>query len=293
MDFLLDTEMLETSIHTVTCIHCGIAYPHTRENFYWQDKAAGKLHTSVCIQCTKARTAAIKLRKVAKLKYYENKQHVCWLEFKCSTCGGNFKHWFKAKGRAQCFPCETLNNPEKRANVEKRYTLDEYRAYRLKLAEAKYIRATTGLHVCMQCGGRFHKSAMAVNTTNGGILGSCIECHRTGERIRRQLDKAATRDGVADTIRKALKRNGSSPFVLRELGYTIADLRKHLERQFTDGMSWDAYMRGEIHIDHIKPKASFNFAVHSEWVECWSLSNLRPMWAVENMRKKAQILFLL
>src|SRR3546814_3330220 len=44
-------------------------------------------------------------------------------------------------------------------------------------------------------------------------------------------------------------KNGRSWEIL--VGYTVADLMAHLERQFLPGMSWDN--RGEWHIDHIRP----------------------------------------
>lgn len=70
------------------------------------------------------------------------------------------------------------------------------------------------------------------------------------------------------------------------LGYTADDLRQHLERQFAKGMSWDNY--GEWHVDHIVPVASFTFssADDAEFKACWSLTNLRPLWAADNMSKK-------
>lgn len=69
------------------------------------------------------------------------------------------------------------------------------------------------------------------------------------------------------------------------VGYTLADLRAHLEKQFTNGMSWNNY--GEWHIDHIKPVSHFTFDSPDdpEFLECWSLWNLQPMWASENMSK--------
>jgi hypothetical protein len=105
------------------------------------------------------------------------------------------------------------------------------------------------------------------------------------ERIRTQIKKASKRDGIAETIRSAIRRQGNSPFVKRELGYTIDQLRTHLERQFHNGMTWQAFLAGDIHIDHIMPKASFDFSKHNDWVECWSLSNLRPLWARDNLSK--------
>ena len=66
----------------------------------------------------------------------------------------------------------------------------------------------------------------------------------------------------------------------------------HLEKQFLSGMTWDNY--GDWHIDHIIPKSSFKYASFEdpEFRECWSLSNLRPLWGKENIQKSDKILFL-
>ena len=41
------------------------------------------------------------------------------------------------------------------------------------------------------------------------------------------------------------------------LGYSVVELKEHIESQFTDGMSWDNI--GEWHIDHIRPLSSFDY----------------------------------
>ena len=68
--------------------------------------------------------------------------------------------------------------------------------------------------------------------------------------------------------------------------YTIDELKKHLEPKFKQGMSWDNY--GEWHIDHIIPKSKFNFSKpeHIDFQKCWSLENLQPLWASENIAKR-------
>lgn len=73
--------------------------------------------------------------------------------------------------------------------------------------------------------------------------------------------------------------------------FTLEQLVKHIEKQFTEGMSWDRYMAGEIHIDHKIPKAAFNFETESDvdFKRCWSLKNLQPMWASENCSKRATL----
>lgn len=63
------------------------------------------------------------------------------------------------------------------------------------------------------------------------------------------------------------------------LGYTLEQLINHLESQFTEGMIWDNY--GEWHVDHKIPMVKFNFTSidDHEFKLCWSLENLKPMWA--------------
>jgi len=74
------------------------------------------------------------------------------------------------------------------------------------------------------------------------------------------------------------------------LPYSLDELITHLERQFTSGMSWDNY--GEWHVDHIIPMSKFNItSVNDEsFLECWSLNNLRPLWAKDNLSKNNKII---
>lgn len=70
----------------------------------------------------------------------------------------------------------------------------------------------------------------------------------------------------------------------RQLGYDRKQLKEHLESQFQGDMSWDNYGTG-WHIDHIRPVSSFK---PEEFKECWSLDNLQPLWAKENLSKGAR-----
>jgi hypothetical protein len=72
------------------------------------------------------------------------------------------------------------------------------------------------------------------------------------------------------------------------LGFTVEELKSHLESKFCDGMTWDNY--GKWHIDHIIPVSAFTFSSvdDPDFRECWKLENLQPLWAVDNMRKHAK-----
>lgn len=75
--------------------------------------------------------------------------------------------------------------------------------------------------------------------------------------------------------------------------WSLEDLIAHLESQFCTGMSWENYGRGEgtWQIDHIKPRSSFvlTSATCKAFRQCWSLSNLRPLWSVDNMKKHHKV----
>jgi hypothetical protein len=115
------------------------------------------------------------------------------------------------------------------------------------------------------------------------------------QKMRAHMRRRIRHDRIGDIMRLALKRNGNSNKVEHLLGYSIAELKKHLEGQFTYRMSWEKFNKGLIHIDHILPISSFDFRIigDSEWKACWALTNLRPLWAKDNIAKSNKLLFLL
>lgn len=107
------------------------------------------------------------------------------------------------------------------------------------------------------------------------------------QRVR-LFDRKAKTGRYGEAMRAALKNNRTSPTIERSLGYTIADLKRHLERQFTKGMTWDKFCAASIHIDHIIPLASFDLADPEQMRAAWAMTNLRPMWATDNIKKSSK-----
>ena len=66
------------------------------------------------------------------------------------------------------------------------------------------------------------------------------------------------------------------------IGCSPEDLKKHLEKQFRPGMNWSNH--GSWHIDHIKPLASAKSV--DEMNVLFHYTNLQPLWAEENIKKK-------
>jgi len=89
-------------------------------------------------------------------------------------------------------------------------------------------------------------------------------------------------------MRMSLKRNGGKTkkdHWESIVGYTVKQLKSHLEKQFQPGMSWDNH--GEWHIDHKIPISKFNFSSieHEDFKRCWDMKNLQPLWAKDNLSK--------
>ena len=116
------------------------------------------------------------------------------------------------------------------------------------------------------------------------------------ERNRRRMQtprgkvENAIRAGINKGIRSGGKR-GNKTFDI--LGYSPVELMDHLQRQFTEGMSWDNYGHGHgcWHIEHEIPVVAHNYETpyDIDFSRCWSLGNLRPMWAEDNWAKNDKL----
>ncbi len=113
-----------------------------------------------------------------------------------------------------------------------------------------------------------------------------VKRQQAESRERRKVNPAFTiNERMSAGVRQSLALGKQGWRWEKLVGYTKDDLLKHLERQFLPGMSWDR--RSEIHIDHIIPLSSFRFetADDPEFRAAWALSNLRLMWALDNIAK--------
>lgn len=110
------------------------------------------------------------------------------------------------------------------------------------------------------------------------------ESNRKAQLRKKQDPIYCMRMRISHLHSRALRKVGAtkkSP-TLEALGYTAEQLANHIERQFSKGMSW--HNRHEWHIDHIIPMSTAKTV--EDVVALNQLSNLRPLWAAENIRKK-------
>jgi hypothetical protein len=150
----------------------------------------------------------------------------------------------------------------------------------------------------------------------------CTECLRPGQRVRGQrhyhlhaeqvraktkANRPARREWfrqwmneyrkdpqqqLLNSLRSRLsglvKKGKKAASTMELVGCTVAQLRQHLQAQFTDGMNWENYGKHGWHVDHIRPCASFDLADPEQQRQCFHYSNLQPLWAADNIRKGAR-----
>jgi hypothetical protein len=86
-------------------------------------------------------------------------------------------------------------------------------------------------------------------------------------------------------MNSVLRYNKKSKATEQLLGCSVSEFAVRFQSQFEEGMTWEKFLAGEIHIDHIVPCALFDLSLPDEQAECFHFSNLQPLWATDNLRK--------
>jgi len=90
-------------------------------------------------------------------------------------------------------------------------------------------------------------------------------------------------------VRGALKGHIKSAPTMQLVGCTREFFKSYFESNFSEGMTWELYMSGDIHIDHIIPLDSFDMNNPNEQQICFNWRNLWPMWEPDNIRKSNKL----
>lgn len=116
------------------------------------------------------------------------------------------------------------------------------------------------------------------------------------EKLRKRREGNITKkisNNIGTGLRHSLPGNKAGRRWETLVGYTVHDVKVHMENLFTEGMTWDDFLSGKIHIDHKIPIIAFRFnsAEDEEFKNAWSLRNLQPLWATDNLRKNDKIIY--
>lgn len=122
------------------------------------------------------------------------------------------------------------------------------------------------------------------------------EWHRNRRHVRIACDPAykarvAMRRRFYMAIRNQVYDgwNIRSGAAVRLLGCTMAEFVQHIESLWSDGMTWANWTRDGWHIDHIVPLSAFDLSDADQIKAACHYTNLRPLWATDNLRKGAKV----
>lgn len=94
---------------------------------------------------------------------------------------------------------------------------------------------------------------------------------------------------IWDAFDKCRDGRRSQDKAIKLLGCSFTELRDHITKQFTDGMTWQKVLDGEIHLDHKRPIDSFDLTKPEEVAAAFHYSNVQPLWKFDNLRKGAKL----
>lgn len=169
--------------------------------------------------------------------------------------------------------------------------------------KAKLQNIKSDFKECNGTGKLLHKDNFNVDTSNyDGLCASSrdylndrikqVYRHSTKEYYREKFSNPLEKisQSIHTTVYMTLKEGRcSNSRYWGILGFTVQDLKCHLEKQFAEGMTWENY-GSRWQVDHITPKSSFNLDTEDDLLECWRLENLQPLFQEDNLQKSAKIL---
>ena len=290
-------------METKVCTKCGV---EKQINDFSPRKGVKSGRKSWCKECRnkskRDKNAKRRLENPPKVRFY-NDTHA-----ECTKCGKiKLKSEFgedetKAGVSSWCRECYRITKREKIANMpeeEKEQLLEYYKEYyratidnRKEVAKRYYWR------------NRDKRIAYSreYNAENRELLNkkgrekrkNMTEGEREVERecVRKYRERLDVKINVrmGNAIRDNLKNNRVSKNGIKWeeiVGYSVNDLKVHIESMFIEGMSWGNYGRGGWHIDHIIPLSMFKYdsVNHPNFKKAWALDNLQPLWESDNLVK--------
>ena len=184
-----------------------------------------------------------------------------------------------------------LNNKEKTAIYDKKYRENNKEKIKKRI---KLWREKNKERIAEQRRGYYQKNKQHIlqwckqyreeNKEKINITKKIYRKKRYSDDINYQM-KDKLRSRIRLVLKNKIKKTGST---IDLLGCNLEYFRKYFEQKFTKGMSWDVI--DKIHIDHIKPCASFDLSKPSEQKKCFHYTNLQPLWAKDNLSKGAKIM---
>lgn len=172
-----------------------------------------------------------------------------------------------------------------------RYQCKQCRSKRRKklysIGKPKLEAKFRGNKVCPKCNiektlSEFNKNKCRVR----GVTPYCTDCNKKYLKFQRDTNlNYKISLNVRRRINALLSNDIKYSKALELLGCSTEELRIHLEKQFQQGMNWNNWNKEGWHIDHIIPCNRFDLTKLEEQKKCFHYTNLRPLWAKDNLSR--------
>lgn len=157
--------------------------------------------------------------------------------------------------------------------------------YKVKFPDWIVLAGIKKLDICIT---KYLKDEHAVNNHKEKVKIKNKASSRESNKKRKIIDpgfkvQCNLRNRLKDIMKSAKKGGLDSHSNLT--GCTSQELAAHIEKQFKKGMTWNNYGIDGWHVDHIMPCSKFDHTNELHVIQCWHYTNLRPLWAKDNLAK--------
>jgi len=117
------------------------------------------------------------------------------------------------------------------------------------------------------------------------------EIDRKRNKKRRSTPEGKLNHIISTGIHSCLGVNKNNVHWEKLVPWTIIELKQYLVSLFYNGMTWNSFKNGQVHIHHKKPIHTFKFKTAEDigFKECWALNNLQPLWKEDHIKLHRRI----
>ena len=245
----------------VICTNCG------------QEKKLYNTSQNLCRSCyDKKHYNSIKNKEQCQHYYKQNKEHILainkiWRDKNKEKCSESARLWIQ-------------NNRERDREIQRRYHLchiDKEKEYNKKYYQKNKEKVRERIKIWTEK----NKDKIRLYTQQNRSKLSEYFSKYDKNRLLTDIEYKI-RKGLSRRINMAVRnQNSIKAYKTMDLvGCSIQQLREHLEKQFTEGMSWNNYGKWEIH--HIIACTYFILTELEQQKLCFNYTNLKPLWLKEH-----------
>lgn len=125
------------------------------------------------------------------------------------------------------------------------------------------------------------------------------KCHLKNNRNKRRIKERGKKrpphqrikHRLSGRLRELLRRKGQQKknAISSYMGCTPMEMLRHVESQFTKGMTWETYGVFGWHLDHIIPCERFDLTNEDHCRVCFNWRNIRPLWGEDNWNRQEML----